>query len=167
MLTAIHPKNSCITSVKREMNSLVLKSERQILEITPVTESIVRIRATVRDAFSETERPGVICNERYLNWEHAETAETVTLSLPKLELCLVKATCSVTYRDGSGRILLREREPDAREYEEFETYMLDAHPQTKIIQTADGAKEVLEDPKKLPAGKSLHIRYHFVPGDED
>ena len=167
MLTAIHPKSSKITSVRKEKNSLVLTSQRQILEITPVTESIVRIRATVREVFSEAERPGVICTDRYLNWECAEKEDEVTLELPKLALCINKATGSVTFRDASGRLLLKEREQDAREFEEFETFMLDAHPQTKIIQTADGAKEVLEDPKKLPAGKSLHIRYHFVPGDED
>ncbi len=166
MLTAISPRSSKITKIERKSESLELISEAGILEITPVTGSIVRVRCSPRGSFSENERPGVICDERYRGWEYREEGEKIVVTLPELVLCVDRSTGAVTYSDASGRVLLAERKDDAREFEEFETYKL-GRPKTKIIETADGKKEVLDDPEKLPAGKSFHIRYNFVPGDED
>ena len=167
MLTAVSPKSGRIREIKRIQNSLVLVSDAGMTEITPIASSIVRIRYTVRDSFSETERPGVVCEERYNGWDHKDEDGKVSVLMPELILQVDKSCGSITYTDHSGKILMSERPRVAREFEEFETFRLDGKPRTRVIETADGRKEVLDDPEKVPAGKSFHIRYNFVPGDEE
>ncbi|MCR4791815.1 MAG: DUF4968 domain-containing protein [Lachnospiraceae bacterium] len=167
MLTAISPKSMTITKTARLGDSLVLESEACTTKITPVSENIVKISCAPEGKFSDMERPGVICTERCHEWEFSEDGSVVTMKLPDLTVAVSKISGSLTFLDGNGRILLKEKEETAREFEEFETYRLGDRLQTRIIETADGKKEVLEDPERLPAGKSFHVRYHFVPGDED
>ena len=63
--------------------------------------------------------------------------------------------------------MFKERDKDPKDFEEFETFRLAGVEQkTRTIDTADGKKQVLEDPLKVSTGKSYHIRFNFELKDE-
>lgn len=167
MLTANKPKSRQIDSVKRQNDALILKSEHGMCSLKPVKENIIRVTYTVQDEFSKKDRPGVTAKDNYSDWTYAEEGSRIKLELKSLSVVVRKDTGSIGFYDKKGALLFKERDGDPIEFEQFETYTLaDGEQKTKVIDTADGKKEVIEDPSKISTGKSYHIRHNFVLGDE-
>ncbi len=190
MLTAVKPASRKIGSVTRQKDSLVLKSEHGTLRLTPKSENIVRVEYCpspdkpgqgAGDGDSDAPEkspdksaascdhitPGVIDRATFGGWSYTEEDGRISLTLPDLMVCVNTATGSVSFYDGSGRLIFKERDNDPKEFEEFVMYRLSSDKQkTRIIQTADGSKEVLDEPEKEAAGNSYHIRFNFELGDE-
>lgn len=166
MLTAFRPKSRKILSVERKGDVLLLVSEYGRLKLEPKSDSIVRVTYTTGEEFSDKEKPGVIIREAFGDWDYEENEKEAELRLKNLTVRVNKDTGAVGYYDNS-RLLFKERDKDPKEFEEFETFRLAGTEQkTRIIDTADGRKEVLEDPLKISTGKSYHIRFSFELGDE-
>ncbi len=167
MLTATKPKSRRIGRIERKDDALFLYAPYGTLRIEPRSERIVRVTYTVQEDFSRKERPGVIRREPFGDWTWSEAEEEAVLSLPQLTLRIGKADGAVRYEDPNGRLLFSEAPGVPREFEEFDTYRLaDVEQKTRIIETADGKKEMVEEPKKEFTGKSFHIRHRIVLGDE-
>ena len=168
MLTAVAPKSRRIDRVERKCNALFLYSKHGTMRIEPKSESIVRVTYTVRESFSEEKKPGVVAEDIYGDWTFSDGENlSIEVKLPKLTLSVNRYDGSVRYFDGSENLLFSEGSDAPREFEEFEMFHLAGVPQkTRIIDTPDGKKEVLEDALKVSTGKSYHIRYHFNLGDE-
>ena len=167
MLIANAPKSRQIGHVERKGDRLILRSAYGTLFLEPKREAIVRVVYSVHGEISDKEKPGVIRKETYRDWTYTEEETQVRLMLPALSLIIRKDSGAVSFYGKDGELLFKERDRDPKEFEEFETYMLaDTEQKTRVIQTADGKKEVLEEPVKVPAGKSNHIRFHFELGDE-
>ena len=172
MLTPFKPKSREIKKVERKGNTLFLYADHGILALEPKNENIVRVIYTVRDSFSDKEKPGIVMKDSYGDWDFTENGNSIELGLKNIKVCVNKETGAVTYylkgqSNLDDRLLFKERDIDAREFEGFEALCLAGVPQkTRIIETADGKKEVLEDPLKISTGKSYHIRLNFELGDE-
>ena len=168
MLTAIAPKSRKIDRVERNGNVLFLYSKHGTMRIEPKSGSIVRVTYTVQDAFSEVKNPGVTCEDVFGDWTFDNGPDlAIEVKLPGLTVSVNRCDGSVRYYDNTGKLLFAEGADEPREFEEFETFHLAGVPQkTRMIDTADGKKEVLEDALKVSTGKSFHIRYHFNLGDE-
>ncbi len=167
MLTAVSPLSRRIKKIERKDNALYLFSASGLTVLEPKTDSIVRVVSTVNAELSTIEKPGVINKDSYADWKHEETDSVIMLLLPGLEIYIDKNSGAVSFKDKTGKSLFKERADEPKEFEEFETYRLsDAGQKTRIIETADGKKEVLEEPEKTAAGKSYHIRFNFELGDE-
>ncbi len=138
------------------------------MRIEPKSDSIVRITYTVSDSFSEEKKPGVIADEIFGDWTLENGSDRlIEMKLPKLTLSIGKNDGAVTYYGNSGKKLFAECDGNPREFEEFEMlHLADAPQKTRIIDTADGKKEVIEEALKSTSGKSYHIRYRFNLGDE-
>ena len=166
MLTPFKPKSREIKKVERKGNALFLYSDNGILVLDPKSENIVRVIYTVQEELSKKEKPGIVLKDSFEEWNYKETEKTVELFLNGVTVCVRKDSGSVSYYS-AGKLLFKERDIDAKEFEEFESLRLAGVPQkTRIIETADGKKEVLEDPLKISTGKSYHIRLNFELGDE-
>ena len=166
MLTPIKPKSRGIKKVERKGNALFLYSDNGILVLDPKSENIVRVIYTVQEELSKKEKPGIVLKDSFEEWNYKETEKTIELFLNGVTVCVRKDSGSVSYYS-AGKLLFKERDIDAKEFEEFESLRLAGVPQkTRIIETADGKKEVLEDPLKISTGKSYHIRLNFELGDE-
>ena len=167
MLTAVAPPSRRIKNVLREDNALLLRSEYGVLEISFKEKSIVRVRFTVSGSFPEKEKPGVADRDNISGWSYCEGDEYFEAGTGELTVKVSKESGSVSFYDKRGRLLFKERDHEAKQFEEFETFRLaDAPQKTRIIDTADGKKEVLEEALKISTGKSYHIRFYFELGDE-
>ena len=175
MLTAVSPKSRNITSVTREQDRLVLGSDHGTLILEPRTGNIIRVirRASeISDTQDGTQdvspvKPGVINTETTGEWSFTEDKDRVELELADLSLRIGKDTGSVSFYNKDGKLVFREREEDPAEFEEFDMFRLSEDcRKTKIVETADGQKEVLDEPDKVFAGHSYHIRFNFEAGDE-
>ena len=187
MLTAISPKSVKITGVKRCGDVLYLRSDQCETVLEPKSSGIVRVvripvgeksDGTVGEGFGtdavsdvmkriRTGKPGVTDTDTFSDWEYTEDEDEIRLTLPELKVCVYRDCSSIACFDRSGNLLFSERTDDPVEFEEFETFKLaDTKQKTKIIETADGKKEVLEAPEKVSTGNSFHIRFNFELGDE-
>ncbi len=167
MLTAMAPKNRRIRRIERKEEGLYLYSEYGILCLEPKTESIVRIRYRVAEAFSQKEKPGVVYRGDFSGWEYSETEDSVVLTLPELKIQINRGTGALRFYDRNDHLLFAQDAIQPVEFEAFDSYHLaDVEQKTKQIQTADGKKDVIEEPLKVFIGKRYHIRTHFTFGDE-
>ncbi|MBO4782515.1 MAG: DUF4968 domain-containing protein, partial [Lachnospiraceae bacterium] len=162
MLTAIKPKSRSITSVYENGASVFLSSELENIRLQVIDRNIIRVSATTRGDFSDKERPGVINREKSDDYELREENGEVIILTSGLSVRVNKKNGAISYFDNNGALLLGEKSDAPRNYEEFETYTLaDGQQRTRIIDTADGKKEVIEEPLKIPTGKSFHIKLNL------
>ncbi|MBR4778096.1 MAG: DUF4968 domain-containing protein [Lachnospiraceae bacterium] len=167
MLTAIKPKSRTINKIYKEKDVVFLISEFEKIRIQVKDQNIIRVTATRRDSFSDKERPGVINGETSDDYELKDDTGEVIISTKALSVKVDKKSGAISYYNNKGTLLLGEKSDAPRNYEEFETYTLaDGEQRTRIIDTADGKKEVIEEPLKIPTGKSYHIRLNLEFGDE-
>lgn len=167
MLPVMKPKSRTITACERKGDTLWLRADFGTLVLCPKSERIVRVIYTLDEAPSGAERPGVVCGQSFGDWTFEESDQEIVLTLQGVTVRVLRKSGAVSFFRPDGRKLFSERSRDPKEFEQFETFRLADIPQkTRIIDTADGKKEVLEDPVRIPTGKSCHIRLHFTPGDE-
>ena len=171
MLTAVRPKSRAIKSAERKGDKLFLLSDHGKLALEPKSESIVRVIYTVKDDFSDKDKPGVINKESFGDWDYTEKDDAVELYLKDVTVSVNKASGSVSFfKYGESNLptcLFKEDQTVPKDFEEFETFRLAGVEQkTKTIDTADGKKQVIEEPLKVSTGKSYHIRFNFELGDE-
>ncbi len=168
MLTAIGPKSRKIEKVYEEGNELFLKSQYGTLSLEAKSEKIVRVRFSVKESFSDKEKPGTLYKDTLPFKRIEENDEFIEIDVSDvLTLRVNRDTGSVSFWGGLGKLLFKERDFEPKQFEEFETFKLaDVEQKTRIIDTADGKKEVLEEPVKISTGKSFHIRFSFELGDE-
>ncbi|MCR5250394.1 MAG: DUF4968 domain-containing protein [Lachnospiraceae bacterium] len=167
MLTAMPPKSRTIKSIERKEDCLYLCSEYGMLCLEPKSGSIVRIRFAVSKEFSGKEKPGIVCHEAFSEWEYSEEEDRVMLTMPSLKVAVNRSSSALSFFDGNDRLLFSQDPEQPVEFEAFDSYHLaDAEQKTKQIETADGKKDVIEEPLKTFTGRSYHIRIHFALGDE-
>ena len=167
MLTAIPPKGRKITKVEQTKGTIVFYSEHEKIRVQVKTPQIVRVTATPAEAFSDHEKPGVVFRDTREDYTLTEEAEEYVIATDAMNVKIWKATGAIAYYDADGELLLQEAKRAPRTFEAFETYTLAGGPQkTRTIETADGKKEVLEEPLRLPMGRSNHIRLDLELGDE-
>lgn len=167
MLFAVKPVSREIRQVERKGDELVLSSDFGTLFLIPKTESIFRVVFAPKNQKSEKEKPGVVNKETYANWEYVKEDEYTYLKTSSLVARVKNDTGAISFFDQNEKLLFKENDRTPREFEEFETYRLaDATQNTRIIDTADGKKEVIEEPLKEATGKSFHVRFNFELKDE-
>lgn len=162
MLEVWKIKDTRISDITKKEDSLLLKSEMGTLQIIPVCANSARIMYSVTGEFSNCNKPGLVKQETYTNWTCQENDKTIEILLGELTLRINRETASITYCDQEGKILLRERNKYSKEMQEFEAFVLDdGEQEVKEVQTPDGVKMVVTDPKKISVGKRYHTRLNL------
>ena len=163
MLYAQPPKSCRIEEVYEKENALYMQSDKGCYRILPMTEYCVRITYTGRKFFSTREKHGVIAVPEKVEWEYIEKPDKLIFKMDRLHIDIDRETACFTYMDGGDGLLLKERDEESRELEEFQSYRLADCGETKTqrIETADGVKEVVVEAAKLPDEKLYHIRWNL------
>jgi alpha-D-xyloside xylohydrolase len=163
MLEAILRPDQAIIKVERINDTLMLYSKHGRMKLEPKAPEIIRVVYTQREAFSETEKPGVLCKTVSNEWKFTETEEEVRLDTAKLSLLINKATASIRYYDAAGKLLLKEREYESKNLEEFDSYLTVADENSRVerITTPDGIKEVVRDAAKVFDRKLYKTRLYL------
>lgn len=160
MLPTIAPRSRRIDEVVRQGDELILKAEAGMLRIQPRNKDIIRVTYTACDDFSQVVKPGVIWNEPYGDWTYLETEERILVKTKRLGITINRKTGAMSYCDSEGHLLLKEKEDDGRELEEFTEYEIDKEAEltTEKVVTADGEKTVIKNATKIEKGKLYHTR---------
>lgn len=163
MLYAMPWKSNRITTTERKDNVLFLYSERGMHRIELKNESVARITYTERETFSERKKPGVIQTDRLSDWTFCENSETIVVSTGNLKIAVNKEHASFSFFDGEGNLLLKERDTESKELEEFQSYELtdDGGAVIEKIVTPDGTKEVIKEASRVAGEKFFHTRLHL------
>jgi hypothetical protein len=86
MLVVDQRPDKKITGVKRIKDTLILSSESGRIKLEPKSAEIVRVVYTLKDTFSEQEKPGVIYKDVFSGWDYKETENEILLDTGKLSL---------------------------------------------------------------------------------
>ena len=97
MISQPKKKSFAIEQVSRENDALVLTSQRGLLRLSPVNDSILRVTYTELEAFSEEKSLGICCDDRLADWQYTEDANTITLTLPKFTATVDRRTGTIRY----------------------------------------------------------------------
>ncbi len=156
-------KSPAITAAERVGNSLILKSDRGLHRIQPVNESTARISYTQREEFSARIKPAVIISPDFADWTFTDKADMIVYTSQNLVIEIDKSTSAMTYFDGKGKLLLRERNRNPKMLSEFESYMIcdDSEVEAETIQTADGKKEIVKKSDRKLDGKYYHTKLYL------
>lgn len=151
MLAVQKRPDNKITKVERKQDTLILHSNHGIIKLEPKSAEICRVVYTLKDTFSNQEKPGVICKEVYPEWDFTESEHVITLKTSRLYLSVHKDTASIQYFDPSGKLLLKEREYESKNLIEFDSYRTVSSNDIKReqIETVDGMKEVVREAAKV------------------
>ena len=167
MIESVKPVRRNVTHVERRGDILVLTSDYGTLFLEPKTEAIIRVTFSTQNKISDKEKPGVIYDGSFSDWTYEEGDDFIRLFLPFLTVHIKRANAAISFYDSDNKLIFAENQDNPRDFEEFDTYRLaDVEQKTKTIQTADGVKEVVEEPLKVFAGKSYHARFQFELQDE-
>lgn len=160
MLYAIKPPDAAITHVERRGGSLYLYSELCTHRLSPKNERTVRVTLTREENFSDSPRPGIVCNDECIDWSFEENESEVILSTYYLKIRINRKSASYSYYDRNGGLLLAEVEKDSHIFEKFTTYKI-GDAKIEKVETADGVKEVVREGQKIPDGHSWHTKLNL------
>ncbi len=163
MMYPMPKKPAAITTCERVGNSLILKSERGVHRIAPISDSIARISYTVLPEFSCRVKPGVTVTADYSDWSYTENDAEIRYISKNLVISIDRHTASLCYYDGAGKLLLREASKNSKSLEKFDSYIIceDKNLVTRKIQTADGEKEVVASGGRILDGSYFRTRQDF------
>lgn len=169
MLEVSKRPDNKITEVVRKQDALILYSDNGIIKLEPKSPEIIRVIYTLEKSFSNQDKPGVIMKDAYAGWDFYETEDKICLKTGKICLNIDKNTASFQYFDINGKCLLRERDQESKELEEFFSYQTVVDDNTKIerVVTPDGIKEVVKDAAKVFDCKLYKTRLHLVWQEEE
>lgn len=100
--------------VNRQKDGIYLQSRYGILRLCPISAGIVRVSFCTGSDFSLAEGGLVRTFSMLKSFDMKDTPRALDITLPSLRLSLDKQTGVITYRDGKGRELLREKGTDTR-----------------------------------------------------
>ncbi len=152
MITPSGKPVDAITTVIREQDALVIRTEKGLLHIAPKSERIFRIR------YTHTELPqgtplGFLETPAFSDWRWTDERDAIRLETAQVVLTIAKADTSITYHDRQGHLLLAEGH---RALEAFDA----PSPEMEWteVQTPDGVKRVL---KAKGSQQLYHTWLHF------
>lgn len=168
MLEAFKGKDREIIKVLRESDRLFLYSEAGTYRLEVKDTKIVRVTYTQKEAFSSKKKPGVVLDGVCSDWDYEETLEGIWLCTGEIKLFINKKTASIKYFNQKGNLLLKERDLESKELEEFQVFEpVENSIQVEKVVTADGIKNVVRQAERISAGSLYHTRLYLQWQDEE
>lgn len=169
MLVAYKRPDNRITGVDRIQDVLILHSDHGIIKLEPKSSQIIRVVYTLKDSFSDQEKPGVIYKDVYGDWNYDETEYEIRFHTSMLILHINKTTASIKYFDRNGKLLLKERDYESKNLEEFDSFktVVDENSKIERVITPDGIKEVVKDAAKVFDQKLYKTRLYLEWQEEE
>lgn len=163
MLIVQKRKQLKVISASRAESALLLETENGKIKIESCSDSIIRVRYTLSEGFSDIKSPGTVPAAEICQWTYAENEAEIVLSTAKIVLVINKTTCRFSYYDSRGRLLTREPEKGGKTLIPFDSYktILDENSIVEKTVTPDGVKEVVHDAKKVFNKKLYHTKLEF------
>lgn len=163
MLTVQKRPNNSIIKSERIDDSLIIYSSNGLIRLEPKNAEIIRVTYTLKEAFSDQSKIGVIFKDTYSEWDYIETKDEIRLNTSRISLIIDKITASIRYYDSSGKLLLKERDYESKNLEEFDSYIIvdSDSVTTEQVKTPDGVKQVVRDAAKIFDQKLYKTRLYL------
>ncbi len=163
MLEVINRPKQSIIGVNRTNQALILHTNHGKIKLEPKSSEIIRVVYTLKDDFSVLDKPGIVEKGSYHDWNYNETDNELTLTTKRLCIRVNKETASIMYYNSMGELLLKERNYESKNLEEYDSYKTIPMDDTKIeiVDTPDGKKEVLGDAPKVFDKKLYRTRLYL------
>lgn len=139
-----------ISRVERIQHTLVLYTCYGMIKLEPKSSKIIRVVYTLKEHFSTLLKPGIIQNSGYDQWDYSENDSEIYLNTDSVSIHISKVTASIQYYDLNGKLLLKERDFESKNLDEYDSYKPVNGEDANIerISTPDGVKEVVKDAVK-------------------
>ena len=163
MLVANKRPDNKVIGVNRLKGALILSTNNGKIKLEPKSEEIIRVVYTLKEEFSTVDKEGVIYKDEHEDWDYSEEDNEIILTTSKLTLRINKETSSIQYYDKTGKLLLKERDYESKNLEEFSSYQTIEDADTKVekVQTADGVKGVVREANKVFDQKLYRTRLYL------
>lgn len=137
-----------IVKTEKIDNMLKLNSAYGNLFIVPKTEKIIKVSFLKSEDFDELKTPMMEKLEDYTDWSFEDTYETVVVKTSEIKLVVCKESGKIKFYDKNDNLVLSE---NFREFEIYDSYISieSDNVKTKVIDTPDGKKTVVEDSEKV------------------
>lgn len=151
-------------------NAVIIESSGGFLELTPYSESIIRVRFAPTQEFS-TKASLMIRQSPDPTVEIAvnETADAVICSTPKLTIRINKQSGAFTYLDSSGQILTKEPDRGGKTLVPVEVVksVFDESAEAQIRKDADGVRAWVPNAQQVVDRHAFHTKLEFewMPGE--
>lgn len=169
MIIAERGSELTVQTVCRADNALLLETGKGKIKIEVCSDSIIRVRYTLSEGFSDKQSPGRVPITEDCKWTFAENDKDITLSIGRIVVVIDKSNCSFSYYDRAGKLLAKEPENGGKTLIPFDSYktILDDNSLVEKIVTPDGVKEVVHEAKKVFNRKLYHTRLEFEWSKEE
>lgn len=169
MLIAQPAKNKGLINFTTNESYLHLTTDRGQIKLQPYSDTIVRITYTLDSLNSNEKSLGVVANPTIVSWNLDETDTHLILKTNAITIDISKESCSFTYKDRLGNLLLKEPDFDGKSLDPFASYktILDEHTQVEKSSTADGIKETIVNAEKVFDKQLYHGRLDFEWQDDE
>lgn len=148
MLVAKSSLKRCIQKIQKIDNSLKLSSEYGNLFILPKSDKIIKIVFVKNELVVEMKTPMMEILPDFICWTFTETENSVEIKTSKINLVVCKNSGKITYYDNKNNFILTEA---FKEFELYDSYISieSDNVKSRIIDTPDGKKTIVEDTEKI------------------
>jgi alpha-D-xyloside xylohydrolase len=145
-------------------NVLIIETAKGFLELTPYSDSIIRVRYAPTQAFS-TRQSLMVQNSPGESVDTAvdETADTLIFSTPKLSIRINRQTGAFTYLDDSGQILTKEPDHGGKTLVPIDVVksVFDETAEAQIQDNVDGVRAFIPSARQIVDRQAFHTKLAF------
>lgn len=159
-----------INQYARQANRVIVEVPGGILELTPFTDSIIRVRYAPTRVFST--KASLMIQQRPdtgIELELTETAEALIYSTNQLSIHINKQTGAFSYLDHSGQILTKEPDRGGKTLMPIDVVksVFDETAEAQIRKDADGVHAYIPPAEKIidRGAFSTKLEFEWLPGE--
>ena len=151
-------------------NTVIIETPTGFLDLTPYSDSIIRVRYAPTQEFSTKESLMIQQSSvTSVEFDVSETPETLTVSTPKLSIRINRQTGAFTYLDGLGQILTKEPDRGGKTLIPVDVVksVFDETAEAQIRKDADGVHAYIPSVKQIVDRHAFHTKLEFewMPGE--
>jgi alpha-D-xyloside xylohydrolase len=151
-------------------NATVVQIREGFLQLTPYSDSIIRVRYAPTQEFST--KPSLMIQhspDTTVGMNVNETADALICSTPKLSIQINRRTGAFTYLDSSGQILTKEPDRGGKTLIPTDVVksVFDETAEAQIRKDADGVRAWVPPAKQVIDRRAFHTKLEFewMPGE--
>lgn len=151
-------------------DALIIEIPGGFLELTPCSDSIIRVRYAPTPDFSTRPSLMILDSPRSsVDVNVSETDESLMFSTPKLSIRINRQTGAFTYLDRSGQILTKEPDRGGKTLIPTDVIksVFDDTVEAQIRKDADGVHAVVPSARQVVDRQAFHTKLEFewLPGE--
>lgn len=142
----------------------VCETSKGMIKLEPFNPEVIRIVYTVEESFSEKKSLIVLPKPKTeFNWQLEDTDNSTELITEKLRIRVNKKSCSFSYYDAEGRLLVKEPDKGGKELTKINVYksVFNKEQEITVGQSVDGLRTAASADAKVLDRTAYHTRLSF------